>query len=337
MGEILTGLVTGCRTNDKGTFVDILGFDGTYYTDVETFLTPGMNEVPVPSNIPIRDPNKLDMTTGSVSLNNVDDILNSPTNTYVMYTTSGPYENNIQQIIPIRFFKNYAQASSSPPKYQIKPQPGEVAVQAAGTSTMPGGYIYFDRNGNSIFSSAGTCSLSFTEKNGLAELLATRGTISIPPFTIKIDSGELSIVRQQYTGPGTVSPINDVKITVTSLGDIEIEQKPTGVVTQNKITLTVTGGVQIESKSKVTVNAPDVNLNSGVFGVAREKDIVISDMTSDPKFWTFFSGFIQSIQNSTTGDMFLGFLKPLIMPPNQIPESISGIISSSSTTVRAGG
>jgi len=334
MGEILTGLVTGCRTNDKGTFVDILGFDGTYYTDVETFLTPGMNEVPVPSNIPIRDPNKLDMTTGSVSLNSVDDILNSPTNTYVMYTTSGPYENNIQQIIPIRFFKNYAQASSSPPKYQIKPQPGEVAVQAAGTSTMPGGYIYFDRNGNSIFSSAGTCSLSFTEKNGLAELLATRGTISIPPFTIKIDSGELSIVRQKYAGPGTVSPINDVKITVTALGDIEIEQTPAGVISQNKITLTVAGGVQIESKSQVIVDAPSVNLNSGVLGAARETDPVISNSAYDPIFWEWFSTAMSAITAATDPASLLSALK---ISAATAPTSVSGVILSGSKTVRAGG
>jgi hypothetical protein len=334
MGEILTGLVTGCRTNNKGTFVDILGFDGTYYTEVETFLTPGMNEVPVPATIPIRDPNKLDITTGSVSLNSAADVLNAPANSYVMYTTAGPYVNSIQQIIPIRFFKNYAQASASPPKYQIKPQPGEVAVQAAGTSTIPGGYAYFDRNGNSIFSSAGRCSLSFTEKNGLAELLATRGMVSMPPFTIKIDSGELSIVRQKYAGPGTVSPVNDVKITVTALGDIEIEQTPTGVIAQNKITLTVAGGVQIESKSQVTVDAPSVNLNSGDLGAARETDPVKSDKDYDPKFWLWFSTAMSAIRDAADPASLLAALK---ISAATAPTSVSGVILSGSKTVRAGG
>lgn len=269
MDQMRLGMITSVKTGESGTIIDILGYDGAFYEGVELLNSMGNNEVPAPSDIPKRDASS--DITGASPLPPMALMANVAIKTVVMYTVVGTTDRAIQQIIPIKFFKNYSQGIGSPPKGMLRPQPGEVAYQASGNKDSAGGFLYLNKLGDMSLGSANTCSLEFVEATGKATFDASKLSFNVLPYTIEIADGSMTIAKQIYT-PGSANPINDVVIQIDPLGNITIAHNPAGLPpvlipgfpAYNKITVGV-AGISISSTAPVSINsAATVNLGLGI-------------------------------------------------------------------------
>lgn len=109
----------------------------------------------------------------------------------------------------------------------------------------------------------------------------------------------------------------------------------------NKVTLD-SAGIRIEAPKQaaaivlgpqgITQDAPEINLNAGVNGVARREDAVRSTIAEDSIFWSFIRDLMLWLGTHTHGG------SPPVMPfPGVVPDKCVGKIIEASDTVLAGG
>lgn len=114
----------------------------------------------------------------------------------------------------------------------------------------------------------------------------------------------------------------------------------------NKITLDA-AGVRIESPKHssaivlgaagIAQDAPRINLNSGVQGVARREDGVRSTMTEDSIFWSFIPALMSWLATHTHGTGAGPSTPPVLPFPGVVPDKCVGKIIEASDSVLAGG
>ncbi len=195
--------------------------------------------------------------------------------------------------------------------------------------------------------------------------------------TNTLELGNYNVIADQITNTEVEFPISE--LTMTNLGLITLQNTTLGVpkavlemAIDGKVTLKNTLGTQEISNlgaysftnaagslsisnsgshtlngtslsasmsGTVTVTGSTINFNSGTFGVARVQDIVTSDTTTDPAWWTFWSTLSASIAALPTtpldgGATLKAGLAALFA---FVPPTIISKITTGSTTVKAGG
>lgn len=89
-----------------------------------------------------------------------------------------------------------------------------------------------------------------------------------------------------------------------------------------------------------TLDADEINLNSGNKGVARLDDKVKSTAVEDSTFWSWLIGFIAVFQTwvpvATDGGLALKTLLTTYLSTNPVPSTLTGKIIEGSGTVKAG-
>lgn len=126
---------------------------------------------------------------------------------------------------------------------------------------------------------------------------------------------------------------NGANIVIDTDGNIEINS------TTGKEIKINSGTLNLDSTSSTTIDGSEVNINSGTKGVAREDDSVKSTSTEDSTFWAWFTSTLVTYINThthtgvTTG---AGVSGPPSPPISSAPSSLTGKITASSSTVKAG-
>lgn len=269
MIETKLGTVTNVRSLSKGFMIDILSFDGVFYNNIEVLNTPGLNEIPVASDIPERNPEMIEQwrkifgDEQADSALSISNLLESKIRTLVLFVVIRSTSNNDHRtVIPIKFLKNYAlESKGSPPIFMKTPKIGEIAIQAAGNveKGFPGGYLYLNNVGDvKLRSGLDRCMLNMTDLTGLTELFCSKLKISCNNFLIDVDDGVLSIKRSKYLGPGVVSPIQDVNMEIDKLGNITFEVSPSG---------TSVGKINIDPTGNITITGVNVKINNNTSNI----------------------------------------------------------------------
>jgi hypothetical protein len=252
MSALKLGIVTNVK-NDRslGILIDILGEDGTYYENVPVMNTPGSNEAPVPSEIvpglPSNDPAFLSLVADSYDPKKAETAKYKTFVLYTEYTIQG-YDRRL--ILPVRFLRNWAQETGSLPMFRKEPEPGGVTVQAAGTSQIPGGYLYLSSNG-SVKLSTGFASFTLFADNVTGNTVIRSGSFHLDSSGINLDieKNSLSLSHKMFQGT-SYSPVPNAVVTVDRTGKIDIKSSPVVGVSSN---ITVTGdNVTVKSSTSTT-------------------------------------------------------------------------------------
>ena len=167
-----------------------------------------------------------------------------------------------------------------------------------------------------------TNSLLEMDVDGKVTLSNTLGTLiisNVGAYSFSNSLGSFSIANT-----GNIS-LQNVGTTLTALN--------AGAVSLNAASLAVS------TSGTTTITGSTINLNSGTFGAARLNDIVTSNLTTDPAFWTFWSTIaIQIAALPTTpldgGATLKAGLATLF---GLMPQTILSKITTASSTVKVGG
>lgn len=243
-------------------------------------------------------------------------------------------------------------------------QAGEVFFEAAGTdnptsgTSGTGGSVYLGNDGTVALRSGklkeflilgGTDTsddgeVILTGDNGFFESNINHLTQVKSQFTFD-DTNNLELGNFLTTIPesGDITEIPIGHMTIDTTGKIVIENLAAGV-SNASITFQNTGELQIKSQIQITADAPMINLNSGTFGVARLNDSTLADPTTDPAYWLFwtqqnaiFTALPPATDPGSTTALANALKAALITLTAMYPQSITGRISTASTTVQAGG
>lgn len=180
----------------------------------------------------------------------------------------------------------------------------------------------------------------------------------VPPLPIPIDDiplGELRIDQVLLPIPGmeitlqnkTLAGTPLTSLVMNSIGELSTSSLlSTNIEATTSINLNATTSLSLNSVTTTSLNSIlgmtldglTINLNNGTFGVARLNDIVTSDLTTDPTWWTFWStlsGLIAALP-TTPLDGGATLKAGLVGLFSTVPVTILSKITSASTTVKAG-
>jgi hypothetical protein len=248
------GIVTGVKRTEKGLFIDILGIDGAYYTDVAVLNTTGLNEVPVPSDIKtldvwnLSDP-LLAEFVGKM-YNPGEAVKQAKIRTFVLYEEISLSGKDKRQILPVRFLKNWPQESASEPPLRVKPLPGEIAIQAAGTTQYYGGYLYLRKDG-SLKLSTGSSYFVLEAQNLTGETKVRAGSLYLDTqgINLNIEKNSLTLSHKMFLGT-SYAPVPNATISVDQAGKVDVKSSPVTGVSSN---VTITGdSVTVKSSTSGT-------------------------------------------------------------------------------------
>jgi len=194
---------------------------------------------------------------------------------------------------------------------------------------------YFESNPTPVLNTQSTFNFTTDPLTGLNEGLsvATQYVIPtglpgvVPPLPIcELSMDTIGNLSLGNFGVGTGIPLSS--LTMDPLGNTTLQSLGTGGVAS--ITLTGLTG--------------EVNLNNGIFGVARLNDTTLADPTTDPAYWEFwlqqsiiFAGLPPATDPGTTLALANALKAALVVLLQTIPQSITGRISTASVSVKAGG
>jgi len=187
--------------------------------------------------------------------------------------------------------------------------------------------------------------------NNVVTLPSTGVPIEVTTAELKIDT--LGHIQLRNTTLGTTKDLLDFDVTgkltlKNQFGTYEISASG-GITEQATLSLSLSAGstMSLSSTGNMTLTGSTINLNSGTFGIARLNDLTISNTSTDPIFWLMppaLSVFMTAIAAMVGGGgnpvtmSALGALGATFVATVPIaPVSITGKISTSSTTVKAGG
>jgi hypothetical protein len=250
--------------------------------------------------------------------------------------------------------------------------PGEIYIEAAGAVNAnegvsgTGGALYLGNDGTVVISS-GKRKESIviggedTDDDGELIVTADNGFFesNINPLTqirstYRFDINNNLVLGNFLTTVPPVGPIVEIpvsRLTMSTLGQIVLGNFAAGAPV-NTITLTPTGTLSLEALATLTVesavsmtlDSASINLNSGTFGVARLNDMTLADPSTDPAYWQFwttqnavFTALPVATDPGSTTALANAIKAALITFTALYPLSITGRISSASTTVKAGG
>jgi hypothetical protein len=319
MSVLKLGVVTNVK-NDRtlGILIDILGEDGTYYENMPVMNTPGSNEAPVPSEIvpglPSNDPVFLSLVADSYDPKKAETAKYKTFVLYTEYTIQG-YDRRL--VLPVKFLRNWAQETGSLPMFRKEPEPGGVTVQAAGTSQIPGGYLYLSSNG-SVKLSTGFASFSLFADNITGNTVVRSGSFHLDSSGINLDieKNRLSLSHKMFLGTSYSSVPNAV-VTIDQIGKIDIKSSPvTGVsssitvtgdnvtvkssagATSTSIELKGTGEITIEGNTgtsvKIKITASGIEIDAG------NKQVTVNNVTKFTINGTGIQDFVALANQLTT-------------------------------------
>ncbi len=311
----------------------------------------------------------------------------------VLVASEDSYKNYIVAVLrdPEKFLETGEGVRGSTAETASFLQPGEIYIEAAGVSAPEQGV---SGTGGSLFmGNDGTVSLNSgkrkesivlggedTDDDGEVIITADNGFFesNINPITQIRSTYRFDIDNNLVLGnflttvlpavPPLEVPVS--QLTMSTLGEIGIENNTVAGTPVNKISMTPTGTLSLEALVDVTVEATSsialdssanisidasanialqssanitldsgiINLNSGTFGVARIQDTVTSNITSDPAWWAFWStlsGLIAALPTTPLdgGATLKAGLSALFAT---IPVTIVSTITTGSATVKAG-
>jgi hypothetical protein len=194
---------------------------------------------------------------------------------------------------------------------------------------------YFESNPTPVLNTQSTFNFTTNELTGLNEGLSVATQYVIP------------------TGlPGVVPALPICELSMDMIGNLSLGNFIVGTgVPISSLTMDPLGNMSLQSLGtggvasiSLTGLTGEVNLNSGIFGVARLNDTTIADPTTDPAFWQFwfqqfaiFSILPVASDPGTTAALANGLKAAMITLLQTFPQSITGRISTASTSVKAGG
>ena len=251
-------------------------------------------------------------------------------------------------------------------------QPGEIYLEAAGVSAPEqgvsgtGGALYMGNDGTvGLYSGKRKESIILggedTDDDGEIIITADIGFFesNINPITNvrsthRFDSDNTLVVGNFITTVPVVGPTIEIplsRLTMDTFGEIVLENRTLVGSPMNVITMTPTGTLSLESflditldsTANITLDSAFINLNSGTFGIARLNDMTIADPTTDPTYWQFwttqnaiFTALTVATDPGSTTALVNSLRLALIDLTATYPQSITGRISTASTTVKAG-
>jgi hypothetical protein len=155
---------------------------------------------------------------------------------------------------------------------------------------------------------------------------------------------EIGNFRTTVPSTGSITEIPIGHITIDAMGTITIESDNVIGLSQSLITLQPSGFLVLNSVGQITADSSLINLNSGTFGVARLNDSTVANPTTDPLYWQFwttqnaiFTALPPATDPGSTTALANALKAALITLTAMYPQSITGRISTASTTVKAGG
>lgn len=263
------------------------------------------------------------------------------------------------------FNSNVAEAYTSEDQFRgatAALAPGDVFLQAAGTRdtfTGDGAYLYIGNTGTIEMRSSQLTEHLFiggeTTDEDEHAIIARAANMKLESSVEQAasiqshfefdDENNLAIGNRFVTGGSLLTtPISE--LTMDLAGTITLRNTTAGVDkgvlkidTSSDIELRNTIGVfHIAPSGNIEVTGTTINLNSGTFGVARLNDLVTSNASTDPAWWTFWSTLSAQIAALPTtpldgGATLKAGLSTLF---SLIPTQIISKITSASVTVTAG-
>jgi hypothetical protein len=248
------GIVTNVKRTEKDLLIDVLGIDGSYYTGVPVLNTTGLNEVPVPSDIRTLDAWNLSDPLLAELVGSMYDpgeaIRQAKIRTLVLYEEISLRGQDKRAIIPVRFLKNWPQESASEPPLRVKPQPGEIAIQAAGTTQYYGGYLYLRKDG-SIKLSTGSSYFVLEAQNLTGETKIRAGSLHLDTqgINLNIEKNGLKLDHKMFLGT-SYAPVPNATVSIDQTGKIDVTSSPVTGISSN---VTITGdSVTVKSSTSGT-------------------------------------------------------------------------------------
>jgi len=249
-------------------------------------------------------------------------------------------------------------------------QDGEIFMEATGPSSPNGQSI----PGFGAHLYLGNSGVAQIESGSMGEKLVIggQGTSDDHEVILSADNGfvesnpnEVTQIKSTYNwdslnniefGNVIANPVSDATIpvaemTIDALGNIELFTTAFGTgLKLASLVMDSTGGVTLSSgiagvpKSTLTMNSVGViNLNSGTLGVARLTDKVVANPVTDPAFWAFwlqqqaiFAALPPATDPGTTLALANALKAAMVVLFSTFPQSITGSITTSSSTVLAG-
>lgn len=171
------------------------------------------------------------------------------------------------------------------------------------------------------------------------------------------EDNNLQIANKIVDTTGTTATELELsELTMDKLGNIKLQNKLAGITENAVLDMNISGSISLKNlladvslsplgaldltaTTNLSLTGLTINLNNGVFGVARLNDIVTSNLTTDPAWWLFWSTIASTIGALPTTPLDGGAsLKAgLAALFGTIPQTILSKITTASTTVKAGG
>lgn len=244
-------------------------------------------------------------------------------------------------------------------------QAGEVFMEAAGTDNPSaafsgtGGTLYLANDGTVALKSGKQKEFLIlggedTDDDGEVILTGDNGFfesnvnhLTSIRSTYKFDETnnlELGNFRATIPTSGSITEVPIGHIKIDALGTVTIENNNLIGTSQTSVILQPSGILAMKGITQITADAPFINLNSGTFGVARLNDSTLANPTTDPLYWQFwntqniiFTALPVATDPGSTTALANALKAALITFTAMYPLSITGRISTASTTVKAGG
>lgn len=235
--------------------------------------------------------------------------------------------------------------------------PGEVFIQAIGSSNndpTDNAYLYIGNNGSVELASGSQeeCIIVGGETsdeedheiilraaNVFIESSVNQGLNLQSSFEFK-DNNDIRVGNSTVTIiAGVKTEVPNAELTIDNLNNITLRNTVAGI-DNGKLAIDTSGGITLSNpigSLKIT-SLGNVIMNNGVLGVARLTDLVTSDITTDPAWWTFWTNLsllitalpVTPLDGGATFKTGLAALFAII------PLTTISRITSASSTVRAG-